>query len=100
MTVDITPIVAVLFTLLLFLIGVDFAWCGYWFIKTHETKRLPRLLGYLTLKVFEMGNRKNKSSNQFANSMFSMDAAGKYLLIGGVGLVIESIASLVAQLSR
>lgn len=100
MIIDITPIIAVFLNLLVFLIGLDFVWCGYWYVKTHEIKRLPRLLGYLALKVFEIGNRKNKSTNQFANSMFSMDAAGKYLLVGGIGLIVKGIILLLSQFSK
>ena len=100
MIIDITPIFAVFGNLLLFLIGLDFMWCGYWYMKTHETKRLPRLLGYLTLKLFEIGNRKSKSTNQFARNMASMEAASKYLLIGGIGLVMEGIIPLLTQLLK
>ena len=98
MTIDITPIVNVFGDLLLFLIGVDYTWCGFWYMKTHETKHLPRLLGYLSLKIFKIGNRKGKSTNQFANSMFSMEAAGKYLFFGGICLIVMSLLQLVAQL--
>ncbi len=100
MIIDITPIIAVFFNLLVFLIGLDFVWCGFWYMKTRETKRLPRLLGYLTLKLFEIGNRKSKSSNQIARSMFSMEVAGKYLIVGGVGLVIEGVFLLLTQLLK
>ena len=100
MTIDITPIINVFINLLLFLIGIDFIWCGYWYLRTRKMNRLPRLLGYLSLKIFEAGNRKGKSTNQYANAMFSMDAAGKYLLVGGVALVLQSIIQLVTQFPR
>lgn len=100
MIIDITPIIAVFGNLLLFLIGLDFVWCGYWYMKTHETKCLPRLLGYLGLKIFEIGNRKNKSTNQFANNMFSMEAAGKYLFFGGIYLTVIGLFQLLTQLLK
>ncbi len=98
MTIDITPIITVLLNLLLALVGLDFVWCGYRYMKTHEIKRIPRLLGYLVLKIFETGNRKNKSTNQFAIRMFSMEAAGWYLLLSGIYLVAEGAFPLVTQL--
>jgi hypothetical protein len=100
MIIDITPIIAVVLNFLAFLIGLDFVWCGYWYMKTHEIKRLPRLLGYLGLKIFEIGNRKNKSTNQFANNMFSMEAAGKYLFFGGVYLVLRGLFPLLNLLLK
>ena len=100
MTLDITPIIAMFLNLIVFLIGIDFMWSGYWYMKTHEIKPTLGLFGYLGLKLFERGNRKNKSSNQFANSMFSMEAAGKYLVVGGIGLVIKGIFPLLTQLLR
>ena len=100
MIIDITPIVAVFGNLLLFLVGVDYVWCGYWYIKTRETKRLPRLLGYLTLKLFERANRKSKSTNQFANSMFSMETAGRYSFYGGIYLTLIGLFQLLAQLQK
>jgi hypothetical protein len=100
MIIDITPIVDVLLNLIVFLIGLDFVWYGYWYMKTHEIRCTLGLLGYLSLKLFERGNRKNKSSNQFANNMFSMEAAGKYLIVGGIGLVIKGMLPLLAQLLK
>jgi hypothetical protein len=104
MTIDITPIVAVFFDLIVFLIGIDFVWYGYWYMKTHEIKLTLGLLGYLALKLFERGNRKNKSSNHFVNSMFgsmfSMEVAGKYLFFGGIGLIIQGLFPLLTQLFR
>ena len=102
MTIDITPIVNVFGDLLLFLIGVDLTWCGYWYMKTLKTKRLPRLLGYLTLKLFERANRIKKPADQSASrmysSMFSMEAAGKYLFVGGIALIATSLLQLATQL--
>jgi hypothetical protein len=100
MIIDITPIVAVFFNLIKFLIGIDFLWYGYWYKKTHKIKLTLGLLGYLALKLFERGNRKNKSSNHFVNSMFSMEAAGIYLVVSGIGLIIEGMFSLMPQLFR
>jgi len=91
MIIDITPIVAVFFNLIMILLGIDYIWCGYWYMRTHKIKFTIGLFGYLTLKLLERYNRKNKSSNQFANSMFSMEAAGKYMVVGGIGIVITSI---------
>jgi hypothetical protein len=100
MIIDLTPIITVFLNLLTYLIGLDFVWCGYWYMKTRETNRLPRLLGYLGLKVFVIGNRKNKSTNQFVNSMFSMEAAGKYCLISGIYLVVRGMFPLLTQLLK
>ncbi len=98
MTIDITPIITVLLDLLLALIGLDFVWCGYRYMKTHETRRIPGLLGYLVLKIFETGNKKSKSTNQFAVRMFSMEAAGWHLLLSGVYLIAEGAFPLLTQL--
>ncbi|HEY3313324.1 MAG TPA: hypothetical protein VGK00_16910 [Anaerolineales bacterium] len=104
MIVDITPIVAVFFKLILFLIGVDFLWCGYWYIKTQEIKLTLGFLGYLALMLFKRANSLRKSSNQDVNSifsmMFSMQSAGIYLVVAGICLIMEGLFSLLTQLLR
>ena len=86
--IDITPIINVILDLVMFGIGLDFVWCGYWYLKTKETTRLPKLLGFLCLKIFEVGNKKNRSKNELAKNMFSMKAAGMYLLVSGFQLML------------
>ena len=98
MTINITPIVSVIFNLFAFGIGLDFAWCGYLYLKTNKTTHIPKLLGFLVLKLFEVGNRKSKSKNEFAKNMFSMRAAGMYLLVGGLLLMVDGAFRLLAQL--
>ena len=100
MGVDITPIVNLFLNFLLFFIGLDFAWCGYWLLKTNEFPRLPRLLGYLVFRIFETANRKNKSKNEIANSMFSMKAASIYLFFGGLQLIVFSTLKILIELSN
>ncbi len=100
MIIDITPIVNLFLNLLVFGIGLDFAWCGYWLLKTNEITRLPRLLGYLVFKLFEVANKKNKSKNEIAKSMFSMKAVSIYLLLGGLQLIVSSILTLLSQLFK
>lgn len=100
MIIDITPIVNLFLNLLVFGIGLDFAWYGYWLLKKSEITRLPRLLGYLVFKLFEVANRKSKSKNEIAKSMFSMKAVGIYLLLGGLQLIVSSILTLLSQIFR
>jgi hypothetical protein len=98
MIIDIMPILVVVFHSLTSLIGLDFVWCGYWYNNNHDLRYLPRLLGYLVLKIFEVGNRKNRSTNQLANNMFNMEAAGKYLFFGGIFLVAKGLFPLLYML--
>jgi hypothetical protein len=83
MVVDITPQVKLFFNFLGLGIGLDFIWCGYWYMKTNELTHLPRLLGYLVFKIFETANKKNKSKNMFVINMFSMGAANILHAFGG-----------------
>ena len=106
MTIDITPLVGTFFNMILALIGIDFVWGGYWYMKTREIKR-TRGLSYLTIKFFERVNRLNnlnKSSNQFAKRFisirYSMDAVGIYLVVAGILLVIQGMFPLLTQLYR
>ncbi len=97
MTINITPIVDVFLNLLGFGVGLDFTWCGYWFLKTNEVTHLPRLLGYLVFKLFEIANKKNKSKNEIVKNMFSMKAASIYMLLVGLQLIVESAFTLLSQ---
>ena len=99
MVIDITPLVGAFFNMILALIGIDFLWGGFWYMKTREIKRIKGL-SYLMLKLFERGNRLNKSSNQFAKRMFSMDAVGIYMIVAGIGYVIQGLFPLLTQLIR
>jgi hypothetical protein len=90
MVIDITREVGLFFNLIFLGIGLDFIWCGYWFLKTNEMTHLPKLLGYLVLKLFERANKMNKSKNKFAAEMFSMKAASIYMLLEGPYLVVSS----------
>ena len=98
MTINITPIVTIVFNLFAIGVGLDFAWCGYLYLKTNKTTRIPKLLGFWVLKLFEVGNRKNKSKNEFAKNMFCMKAAGIYLLVGGLLLMVDGAFGLLVQL--
>lgn len=98
MTINIAPIVNIVFNLFAFAIGLDFAWCGYLYLKTNKTTHISKLLGFLVLKLFEVGNRKSKSKNQYAKNMFSMKAAGIYLLAGGILLMVDGAFGLLIQL--
>lgn len=104
MEVDITPIINVILYVIEALIGLDFLWCGYWYIRTRDTERLPRLLGYMALKLFERANRIHKptdrSLDRIYTNMFSMQAAVKYMLISGIYLVIEGTYWLLARLPK
>ena len=99
MVIDITPLVGAFFNMILALIGIDFLCGGFWYMKTREIKRIKGL-SYLMLKLFERFNRKNKSSNQFAKRMFSMDAVGIYMIVAGIGYVIQGLFPLLTQLYR
>ena len=99
MIINITPIVNTCFTFIVFFIGLDFAWCGYVFMKTNDIKRVPKLLGYLVLKLFERGNRLSKSTNEIAKTMFSMKAAGIYSLLSGLQLMVSSMVELLSQIN-
>jgi len=100
MNITITPLMVDTFlNLLVFGIGLDFTWSGYWFLKTNEIGHNPRLFGYLVFKLFEAGINKNKSKNEIAKNMFSMKAASIYMLLGGPPLIVGSIFSLLSQFS-
>lgn len=98
MTIDIIPIVGIVFNLFTFAIGLDFAWSGYLYLKTNKTTHIPKLLGFWVLKLFEVGNRKSKSKNEYAKNMFSMKAAGTYLRVGGLLLMLDGAFRLLARL--
>ena len=100
MIIDITPIISVILNFLVLCIGLDFVWCGYWYMKTNQMNYLPRLLGYLVLKLFEVGNRRNRSKDEFVNSMFSMKAACIYMLLGGFYFFVRSTFALLTQLIK
>ena len=104
MKVDITPIIAVFFNLILFLIGVDFLWYGYWYIKNQKVKLTLGFGGYLALMLFKRANSIRKSSNEDLNSifsmMFSMESAGRYLVVAGIGLIIKGLFPLLVLLIR
>jgi hypothetical protein len=100
MVVDITREVYLFFSFLGLGIGLDFVWCGYWYMKTNELAHLPRLLGYLIFKIFETGNKKNKSKNMLATNMFSMKAASFYMLWGGIYYIVSSIISIISYFYR
>jgi hypothetical protein len=99
MIIDITPIVNTFFNLITFGIGLDFAWCGYWFLKTNEIEHLPRLLGYVIFKLFERANKKNKSKNELVKTMFSMKAASIYVLLSGIQLIVTSMITMLSQIN-
>ena len=100
MNITITPtMVDAFLSLLVFCVGLDFTWCGYWFLKMNEITHLPRLFGYLVFKIFEAGLNKNKSKNEIAKIMFSMKAASIYMLLGGPPLIVGSIFALLIQFS-
>jgi hypothetical protein len=96
MIIDITREVNLFLSFLGLGIGLDFIWCGYWYMKTNELTHLPRLLGYLAFKIFETGNKKNKSKNTFATNMFSMEAATIYMLLSGIYLIVRCTFSIVS----
>lgn len=104
MIVDISPIIAVIFNLILILIGIDFIWYGYWYMKTHEIKLTLGFGGYLALRLFKRANSLRKSSNKDINSiismMFSMESAGIYLVVGGIGLIIQGLFPLLVLLLK
>lgn len=86
--------------LLVFGIGLDFIWCGSWFLAKNKIIFFPKLFGYLALKLFEISNKKSTSKNEFAKNVFSMRAAGVYLLLGGLQLVIRSVRMLLIIFSK
>lgn len=85
---------------LLISIGLDAAWCGYRFLKTDDITRIPRLFGYLVLKLFETGIKKDKSNNKIGMIVFNMKAAGVYLLLGGPLLIVDRLFALLIQFLR
>ena len=99
MVIDITPIVNTCFTLIVFFIGLDFAWCGYLFLKMNQITHLPKFLGYWMFRLFERANKKNKSTNEIVTAVFSMKAAGIYMLLGGLQLIGSSMFMLLSQLN-
>jgi hypothetical protein len=100
MIINITPVIDVFFNLLTFFVGLDFIWCGYWYLKTSETACFPKLLGYLVFKFFERLNKKSKSKNEVLRTMFSMKAASFYMLVEGLHLIASSIPTLLKQLFK
>jgi hypothetical protein len=99
MIIDITPTVNTFFNLIALGVGLDFAWCGYWFLKTNEITHLPRLLGCMILKLFERANKKSKSKNELVKTIFSMKAASIYLLLGGIQIIVSSMITLFSQIN-
>jgi len=98
MNVATTPsMVEAFLNLLLIGIGLDFTWCGYWFLKTSEITRLPRLFGYLMFKLFETAIKKDKSKNEIGMIVFSMKAASIYLLLAGPLLIVNRLFSFLIE---
>ena len=100
MIIDITPIVNIFFNLLGFGIGLDFVWCGYWFLKKNDITRLPKLLGYMMFKLLEVGNKKSKSKNDFVRNMFSMKTGAIGALLVGFEMMASSMFALLSQLPK
>jgi hypothetical protein len=99
MTLTIAPFMVNLFLYLIVLgIGIDFTWCGYWYLTTKEINRLPKLLGYLMFRIIQTGINKKQSSIKFVRTILSMKAMGIYLLLGGPLLILGSIFALLGTL--
>ncbi len=98
MVVDITREVYLFFSFLG--IGLDFVWCGYWYMKTNKLAHLPRLLGFWIFKIFETGDKKSKSKNMLVTNMFSMKAASIYMFLGGVYYIVRSTISIIGYFHR
>lgn len=98
MILNITPIVDIFLYLLTLGIGLDFTWCGYWLLKTNKMTHIPRLLGYLTLKIFEKASI-NNNETKIVKIMFSMKTASIYMLLGGPLLIVGSVLALLGLLS-
>jgi hypothetical protein len=100
MNITITPpMVDAFLNLLVFGVGLDFTWCGYWFLKTNEITHLPKLFGYLMFKFIEKSIDKDVSKNETVKIVFSMKAVSIYMLLGGPLLIVGSAFALLSQFS-
>lgn len=61
-------------------IGLDFVWCGFWFIRKNQLPMFPKLLGYLIFRISEVEIKANKSKNTSVEIMFGAKTTSFSLL--------------------
>ncbi len=91
----------VLFNLFFLAIGLDFTVSGYCVLRDKASTHVPRFVGYLFLKLFaraekQLGKRKGQENvlTKLARSMYTVRAAGIYLVISGPLLILLSLSAL------
>lgn len=73
--------------------GIEWTWCGISFFKTKDISRLPKLSGYLMLRIFQVVNEKRQSNIGLVRVLRSTKAMSVYLILGGSIVILGSLSA-------
>ena len=86
-----------LFSLIIFIIGVDFTWSGIVLIRENDLSRIPKFFGYLLIKLTRRSISKWESRNPFMSTVVSIKYFGIYFILSGPLLIIVSALMIIRE---